>query len=80
MIRVLIADDHPIVREGLKQVLSRATDMSVVGEAWNGQEVLDRAYGGGCDVVVLDFSMPGKSGLDVLKELRRERPARPSSW
>ncbi len=77
MIQVLIADDHPIVREGLKQVISRGTDMVVAGEALSGQEVLDKVSAGNWDVVVLDFSMPGKSGLDVLKELRRERPRLP---
>jgi two-component system invasion response regulator UvrY len=77
MIKVLIADDHPIVREGLKQVIQKDADMKVGGEALNGQEVLDRVYGEDWDVVILDFSMPGKSGLDVIKELRRERPKLP---
>jgi DNA-binding NarL/FixJ family response regulator len=72
MIRVLIADDHPIVREGLRQVISRADDMIVTGEASNGQEVLDAVAADACDVVVLDFSMPGKSGLDVVKDLRKD--------
>jgi DNA-binding NarL/FixJ family response regulator len=77
MIRILIADDHPIVREGLKLVIEKAPDMKVGGEAENGQEVLDLVYGGTWDVVVLDFSMPGKGGLDVIQELHRERPALP---
>jgi len=77
MIRVLIADDHPIVREGLKQVIEKSPDMRVEGEAQSGQEVLDSVARGDWDVLILDFSMPGKSGLDVLRELRRERPALP---
>jgi DNA-binding NarL/FixJ family response regulator len=77
MIRILIADDHPIVLEGLKQVISRAQDMKVEGEAFNGQELLDRVFAGNWDAVVVDFSMPGRSVLDVLKELKRERPKLP---
>jgi len=77
MIKVLIADDHPIVREGLKQVIEKSLDMKVAGEALNGQEVLDHVYAEYWDVLILDFSMPGKSGLDVIKELRRERPSLP---
>jgi len=77
MIKVLIADDHPIVREGLKQVIEKASDMKVSGEALNGQEVLDLVYREEWDVLILDFSMPGKGGLDVIRELRRERPKLP---
>jgi two-component system, NarL family, invasion response regulator UvrY len=77
MIRVLVADDHPIVREGLKQVIAKDVDMTVVGEALNGQELLDKVYADPVDVVVMDFAMPGRSGIDVLKELKRERPKLP---
>jgi two-component system invasion response regulator UvrY len=77
MIKILIADDHPIVREGLRQVIEKAADMKVAGEALNGQEVLDKAYAEEWDVLLLDFSMPGKGGLDVIKELHRERPKLP---
>jgi two-component system, NarL family, invasion response regulator UvrY len=77
MIRVLIADDHPIVREGLKQVIAKDVDMTVAGEALNGQELLDKVYAQPIDVVVMDFAMPGRNGLDVLKELKRERPKLP---
>ncbi len=77
MIRVLIADDHPIVREGLKQVIAKASDMVVAAEAMNGQDVLDRIEAGEIDVAVLDFSMPGKSGFDVLKDLRKSHPKLP---
>jgi DNA-binding NarL/FixJ family response regulator len=71
-INILIADDHPIVREGFKQVLSETTDMVVAGEASNGQEVLNLIRKNKYDVVLLDISMPGRSGLEILKELRSE--------
>ena len=75
MIRVLIADDHAVVRQGLKQILADMHEMVVTDEATNGQEVLDKVRAETWDVVVLDISMPDRSGLDVLKELRAERPA-----
>jgi two-component system, NarL family, invasion response regulator UvrY len=77
MIKVLIADDHPIVRAGLKQVIEKSPDMRVEGEALNGQDVLDKVSHEEWDILILDFSMPGKSGLDVIKELRRLRPELP---
>jgi two-component system invasion response regulator UvrY len=77
MIKVLIADDHPIVRAGLKQVIERSPDMRVAGEALDGREVLEKVSREEWDILILDFSMPGKSGLDVIKELRRERPGLP---
>jgi two-component system invasion response regulator UvrY len=70
MIKILIADDHPIVRQGFKQVLSETADMVVAEEAGNGQEVLDLVAKKDYDVILLDISMPGKSGLEVLKELK----------
>ncbi|MEP7357962.1 MAG: response regulator transcription factor [Anaerolineales bacterium] len=77
MIRALIADDHAVVRQGLRQILLETTDMVVTGEAANGPEALERARSGGYDVVVLDITMPGRSGFEVLKELRLEDPALP---
>ncbi|MCK4262659.1 MAG: response regulator transcription factor [Dehalococcoidia bacterium] len=74
MIRVLIADDHAVVREGLKQILAGTPDMVVADEARSGQEVLEKVRKSGFDVVVLDISMPGGSGLDVLKGLRGAKP------
>jgi two-component system, NarL family, invasion response regulator UvrY len=74
VIRVLVADDHPIVRKGLRQILDAIGDIEVAAEADNGQAVLDRAAQGGIDVVLLDLSMPGRDGLEVLQELRRLRP------
>ena len=77
MIRALIADDHAVVRQGLKQILGDTPEMLVAGEATNGQEVLDKVRAETGDVVVLDISMPDRSGLDVLKQLRSERPKLP---
>jgi len=77
MIRVLIADDHPIVREGLKQIIAETSDMVVANEASNAQEVLDKVWESDYSVVLLDISMPGRSGLDILKQLKSERPELP---
>ena len=77
MIRILIADDHTIVREGLKQILAETSDMVVADEARNGQEVLAKVGNKEYDVVLLDISMPGRSGLDILKQLKGERPKLP---
>ncbi len=80
-IRVLIGDDHRIVREGLKQILADAPDVQVVAEAQTGADVLAtvQALGGpqGLDVVLLDIAMPGLDGLDVLQALKREHPRLP---
>jgi len=77
MIRVLIADDHTIVREGLKQIMSDTGDMTVTAEAATGQEALDMLLREDCDVAVLDIAMPGKNGLEVLKEIRHQKPKLP---
>jgi len=77
MIRILIADDHPIVRRGLKQILSDESDVALVGEAQNGREVLEMVYQEHWDAVVLDIGMPGRGGLDTLKELKRLHPKLP---
>jgi two-component system invasion response regulator UvrY len=77
MIRVLIADDHTVVRHGLKQILSSDAQLQVVGEAVNGDEVLRMVDALRIDALVLDITMPGKNGLDVLKELRRKHPQLP---
>jgi len=74
MIRILIADDHPVVRSGLKQILAGETDLAVQGEAQNGQEVLELVRKQKCDVLILDLQMPGRSGLDLLKELKHGYP------
>jgi two-component system invasion response regulator UvrY len=71
-IEILIADDHPIVREGFKQVISETDDMIVADEASNGQEVMALVRKREYDLILLDISMPGRSGLEVLKELKSE--------
>jgi len=75
--RILIADDHPLVRQGLKQLLAAEPDMLVVGEAKNATETLDLARNLEWDVLILDYSMPGGNGLVVLKEIKRSYPRRP---
>ena len=74
MIKILIADDHPIVRKGLKEIIEVTPDMMVGDEASNGQEALEKVRKSDFDVVLLDISMPGRSGLDILKELKSEKP------
>ena len=77
MIKVLVADDHPVIRQGLRQVLAETSDMVVGGEAVDGLEVLDKVRDDHWDVVVLDLTMPGRNGLDTLKQLKHERPKLP---
>ncbi|HEX9157031.1 MAG TPA: response regulator transcription factor [Syntrophales bacterium] len=77
MIKILIADDHPIVRQGFKQVLQDTADLVVADEAGNGQEVLGLVSKKDYDVILLDISMPGKNGLEVLKELKVLNPKIP---
>jgi DNA-binding NarL/FixJ family response regulator len=74
MIRLVIADDHTIVREGLKQLLASAGGFEVVGEARDGNEVMQRVRELDFDVLLLDLSMPGRSGLEVIRQARAERP------
>jgi DNA-binding NarL/FixJ family response regulator len=74
---ILIADDHPIVRQGLKQILAAEKDLNVVGEAKSGDEALDLAGKLDWDVAILDYSMPGANGLEVLKQLKQTYPGRP---
>ena len=72
MIEILIADDHGLFREGLKRILKRESDMTVIAEATNGQEVFARLKEKQPDIVLLDISMPGDSGLEVLEALKRD--------
>jgi len=76
-IRILVADDHAIVRAGLKQFIADEKDMVVSGEAANGRETLACVRKGKCDVVLLDISMPGTNGIDTLRQLKRRRPGLP---
>lgn len=77
MIKILIADDHAIVREGLKQILAEIPDMLVAGEAATGQEVLAQVRKEDWDLVLLDIAMPGRDGLETLKLLKLEKPKLP---
>jgi len=77
MIRVLICDDHTIVREGLRQILAETQDIVGAGEACSGHEVLEKVEAGDFDVALLDISLPGLSGLEVLKQLRISKPSLP---
>ncbi len=74
MINILIADDHVLFREGLKKVLKPESDMTVIAEATNGQEVYERIEAKKPDIVLLDISMPGESGLEVLEALKKDFP------
>src|SRR5437667_2974138 len=75
--RILITDDHAVVRQGLKLILADHFRRAVFGEARNAQEALNRVWKEKWDVVILDITMPGRSGLDVLKEIKRSRPKLP---
>jgi two-component system, NarL family, invasion response regulator UvrY len=77
VIRVLISDDHAILRRGLIEILSREFKNVVCGEAENAQEVLAKIQDYGWDLVILDLSMPGRSGVDLLGDLKRARPKLP---
>ena len=77
MIRVIIVDDHPVVRRGLKQIIAAEEDMQVVGEAENAREAIRVIRRTACDAVVLDITLPDGSGLDVLSRLKSERPTLP---
>jgi two-component system invasion response regulator UvrY len=77
MIRILIADDHTIVREGLKQILAETSDIVVSAEASTGQDVLRKVRAQNFDLILLDISLPGISGLDVLKQIKSLKPGLP---
>ena len=74
MIRVLLADDHAIVRAGLKEILASTGDVTVADEAKNGQEVLSKIAAADYDVLVMDMSMPGRSGIELIKQVRNAKP------
>jgi two-component system invasion response regulator UvrY len=75
--KILITDDHAVVRQGLKQILAEEFTKAQFGEATNAQEALERIWKENWDVVVLDITMPGRGGLEVLKEIKKSRPKLP---
>jgi two-component system, NarL family, invasion response regulator UvrY len=77
MIRILIVDDHAVLRRGLRAILAEELDMTVVGGAANAEEMLAFVRTQPCDIVLMDISMPGRSGLGALREVKQERPALP---
>jgi len=77
MIKILIADDHTMFREGLKHILAEYHDLVVADEANNGQEVLDKIWKNDYDMVLLDITMPGMTGLEALKQLKNDKPKLP---
>lgn len=74
MIKIMVADDHAIVREGLKRIITSSGDMTVVGEAADGAEVMQQVRGSDFEVLVLDLSMPGRSGMELIKLVHNEKP------
>jgi DNA-binding NarL/FixJ family response regulator len=76
-VKVLIADDHPVVRQGLKQMLSADPELEVVGEARDGDEAFEKAHQIDWDVAVLDYSMPGRGGVELLSDVKHDYPDRP---
>src|SRR6476661_1896657 len=75
--KILLTDDHAVVRHGLKQILADEFKKATFGEARNAQEALNRIWKENWDVVVLDITMPGRSGLEVLREIKKSRPKLP---
>jgi len=75
MIRILLVDDHSIVRQGLKQIVSECPGMVVGGKAASGQEVLDLVRKRDFDVAIVDIAMPGRGGLEILRDLKAEKPS-----
>jgi two-component system invasion response regulator UvrY len=74
IIKIIIADDHAIVREGLKQILADSKDIVVTGDAENGVDAIKLVRKNDCDVLLLDISMPDRSGIEVLKQIKKEAP------
>jgi len=77
MLKIVIADDHPLIRKGLKQILGESLYIEKVDEAGDGEELMSLLRKGTYDVVVLDISLPGKDGLELLKDLKHQYPALP---
>ena len=74
MVRIFIVDDHEIIREGLKKILKEESDMLVVGEAQDGDDALRKIRNVNCDIILLDMNMPGRSGIDLISDLKGIKP------
>jgi len=74
MIKVFIVDDHEIIREGLKIILKEESDLIVIGEAQDGAEAIEKIQNIDCDIMLLDMNMPGRSGIDLLSDLKNMKP------
>jgi DNA-binding NarL/FixJ family response regulator len=77
MVRILLADDHPVVRAGLRQLFADTEDLRAEGEAASGDEVIEKVRAASWDVVLLDISMPGKGGLELIKDIHAQKPLLP---
>jgi len=76
-IKIIIADDHPLFRRGLKHAIEETSDIEVIGESCNGEDLLSLIRDSKPNIILLDIAMPGKSGLDLLKQLKNEHPKLP---
>jgi two-component system invasion response regulator UvrY len=77
MIKIIIADDHPIVRSGMVQIINHEVDMKVVDECETGEELLSKVMDSDYDIVVLDIDLPGRNGIEILKEIKKIKPLLP---
>jgi len=77
MLKILVADDHPVVRQGIMRIIEDTQDMKVTGEAGNGMDVLKQIKEKEFDLILLDISMPGSDGLEVIRELKKSKPGVP---
>jgi two-component system invasion response regulator UvrY len=75
MIKVLITDDHPVVRRGIRQILEDEDKISLINEAGNGKELIDKLNEQNYDVILLDISLPGRSGLDLISQIKKTQPS-----
>jgi two-component system invasion response regulator UvrY len=77
MIKILIADDHAVVREGVKHILSESNDIVIADEANNGHEALEKVLKNDFDLILMDIAMPGRDGLEILKDIKAQKPKLP---
>lgn len=77
MIRIMVVDDHNIVHQGLTFILEKSHKMKIVASCTNGADALKWLHGNECDVALVDIAMPGMSGIDLLKQIRKEKPGLP---